>query len=240
MTDRIKPTRIVGAYSHEDYTETHPAYGMIGASRVTSSPPGVAMFGSDFQHQRFVKVTIMRGELSRSLSEDRHRGVGVPLVEVALSEAQWATFVSAMNIGHGVPCTLEIADGERLPGIEPTTDRREQINAEVIDTMRDALTTLEELREAAPTNKLKKKVDMAIQQIKSNIPFVAKQFDEHVENTVEKAKIEVNAYVTQAIQRAGITALTGGQPPFELSSSRDEPFDIVGYLADDEEPPRAE
>lgn len=219
--ERQKPERVYGEHSHEDYTEKHPAYGMIGASRV-SSTPGAALFGSDFQHQNFVKITILHGELSRSLSEDRHRGVGVPIVEVALSEAQWATFVSAMNVGYGVPCTLEIADGERKPFIEPVTNRREQINAEVADTMQDTIEALEALRDAAPTKKLRQQAENAIAQIKSNIPFVAKQFDEHVERTIEKAKIEVNAYVTNAVQRAGLRALGGGeQTPFLLGGGDD-------------------
>ena len=52
--------------------------------------------------------------------------------------------------------------------------------------------------------------------------FVIKQFDKHAETTVEKATMEVNAYVTQNLQRAGLQALTGGDVPFQLTTGEDD------------------
>ena len=216
---RERPTRREGG-THEDYIEEHPAYGMIGASRVSSSP-GEYLFGSDFQHQHYVTVSIYGATLHRSLSRD-WVSAGDQMIEVALSEAQWASFVSSMNVGHGVSCTVQRKQGIGiLPGIEAITDRRDQINAEVMDKMNDALATLTELRDAAPNKKLRAMAEQAMQQLKSNIPFVADQFDEHVEKTVEKAKIEVNAYVTQAVNRAGLAALGGAQTPFLLTTDEE-------------------
>jgi hypothetical protein len=219
MTQRIKPTRREGG-QHDDYIEEHPAYAIIGASRV-SSTPGASLFGSDFRHGHYVTIRIKAASLHRSLSNDWVGSSGKQLIEVALSEAQWATFVSAMNMGDGVPCTLQYLPGEIVPGIEPITDRGEQFSSEVADHLQETLASLEALRDAAPNKKLRSMAEQAIMQLRSNLPFVARQFDEHAEKTVERAKVEVAAYVTQAVHRAGLQALAGESAPILLESGDD-------------------
>jgi hypothetical protein len=55
--------------------------------------------------------------------------------------------------------------------------------------------------------------------LRDRLPFVAKQFAEHMEDVVEKAKIEVNAYVQSTIQRAGLAAIAAGEaPPLQLGT----------------------
>ncbi len=191
----------------EDTRETHPAYAMIGASRVTGS---ATLAGSDFNHQHYIHIEIRHGHISRSLSNDRWHG-DKSIVRVSLSEAQWATFVSSMNVGFGVPCTLEWTQQDgRIPSIEKTLDRAAQFKGEVSKTMKDALTKMQEAYDAAPTKKLKDMIGRAMTEIRANVSFVEDQFAEHMEHTVEKAKIEVNAYVTNAIQRAGLQAMAAG------------------------------
>ncbi len=206
--EKEKPTVEHIGTTLENSRETHPAYGMIGASRVTG---GASLAGSDFKHQHYVCVEIRHGHISRSLSNDHWHG-DKSIVRVAMSEAQWATFVSSMNVVFGVPCTLEwTKEAGRLPGIEHTTDRASQFKGEVHQTMQDALTKMQEAYDAAPTKNLKDMIGRAMTEIRSNVSFVEDQFAEHMEHTVEKAKIEVNAYVTNAVQRAGLQALNGGE-----------------------------
>lgn len=95
-----KPTRTYTGKAYEDYREYHPAYAMIGAARVTTMTAGggARLFGSDFRHQAYVTVTIRTASLSRTAQAEYIHGE-TELIEVALSEAQWATFVSSMNVG---------------------------------------------------------------------------------------------------------------------------------------------
>ncbi|KKL96942.1 hypothetical protein LCGC14_1839510, partial [marine sediment metagenome] len=83
-----------------DTVERHPAYAQIGAMRVSGSH-GAYLYGSDFRHQHYIMIQIHDSVLHRSLSGDRAHS-GKRLIEVALSEAQWATFVSSLNQGSGV------------------------------------------------------------------------------------------------------------------------------------------
>ena len=48
--------------------------------------------------------------------------------------------------------------------------------------------------------------------LKSNIPYLAEQFAEQMDKTVTEAKAEVEAYVTQTIQRTGLDALEDMKP----------------------------
>src|SRR3954470_19367469 len=105
MRKAEKPTtEIVDQKSGTEEIEKHPAYGQIAASRVTSGG-GATLYGSDFKHSNFITIRVHASEQHRSLSHDWHYARDM-LCEVALSEAQWATFVSSLNAGMGVPCTL--------------------------------------------------------------------------------------------------------------------------------------
>jgi hypothetical protein len=191
----------------------HPAYAQIGASRVTGS---ARLYGSDFNHRNYVRIRICPSELHRGLSNDNVYGSNKAYIEVDVSEAQWATFVSSMNVGFGAQCTLRYKDGEEIPEIaEPTVSRQEQFAGEAREKVQSALDQLETLSqeiEALKVSGVQKKalqgrVRAARLQLVSNVPFVMQQFDEHMEATVEKAKVEVNAYVTGAAMRAGMEAL---------------------------------
>ncbi len=213
----MKPTRHRINSLHEDTREEHPAYAMVGASRVTGN---AQLAGSDFRHQNYIVVRLSKAHLSRSLSNDRWFAEK-RIVEFAMSEAQWATFVSSLNVGMGVPCTLQFTEGAgSVPRIEPLDDREKVFRKEVAETMLDAMSALQKAHDEAPTKKLKEHIAKAMQEIKLNIPFVVKQFDEHMEKTIEAAKVEVNAYITGAVQRAGLEHL-GGQV-IELMEGADD------------------
>lgn len=206
-----KPVRSE-AGPHDDYREDHPAYGQIGVSRVTSTP-GAVLYGSDFRHGGYMVITVRRSSVARSLSSDYHHG-GDDLVQVALSEAQWATFLSTPNIGMGVPCTIQYTDVEGyVPSIVPDSNRRAQFNDEIGATLQDAIGLMTEVMDSAPTKALREKARRAIQELKANLPFVAKRYDEHAEETGEKLKVEVAAYIAGAVTRAGLTALGAPSHP---------------------------
>jgi hypothetical protein len=192
-------------------TYEHPAFGQIGASRVSGR---AHLYGSDFEHQHYVTVSISGSRLVRNLSNEWHFA-GKELIEVALSEAQWATFVSSMNVGSGVPCTLQHVAGYATPQLAPPKKPSEKFSEDMEQTMaelREELTTLADALTDGNVGKTKakeiqKKLRWLSERLTNNTEFVANQFDEHMEKTVEKAKVEVNAYVTGMVQRAGLDAL---------------------------------
>lgn len=198
-----------------DSVTTHPAFGQISATRVSGD---AFLYGSDFRHRAYMTVRISRSELHRNLSRDwpferEH------IVEIALSEAQWATFVSSPNMGQGVPCTIEHACTEGfqiMPSLPAPESRADQFGDELRRTMAKAVARLDTLiGQPNLTGKVKDEIRLVKQDLLSDLPFVSGQFGKHMEGEVERAKTEIHGYMTGALIRAGITAL-GEPPPLQI------------------------
>lgn len=204
--------------------ETHPSYGFVQVSRVSGHN---ALFGSPFKHQHFMTLTIGRSTRERSLGRDWHfGGLSHGLVEVALSEAQWAHMVSSVGMGGGVPCTLRYVGNEAM---EPCPEQAEverfhediQRDTEhAMKFMQDAITKMQALADdKAPTKEKRKEVLSALvtaqKKLIDSAPFVVKQLTEHMDTVVHAAKTEVEAYVHSTIVEAGIQKLAevNGKPP---------------------------
>jgi hypothetical protein len=213
----VEPELIDRDETHGD-RYTHPAFGQISVSRVSGGH--TSLYDSDFGHRGYVVVRIARSELCRSLSRDWHFSSGLltnQIAEIAMSEAQWATFVSSFNSGSGVPCTLQVVHGEQQPGLPPR-DEKDQYAPEVqarIDRASAALEALKNDLAAGTTGMPKGKaaammehVDTALREFRSNVPFVVKSFGEHVETRMEKAKVEIHGWMNATVQRAGLQAIT--------------------------------
>lgn len=202
--------------------ETHPAYAQIGASRVSGK---ANLYGSDFTHNGFMMIRIHASKLHRSLHNDWHHA-GEEYIEVELSEAQWATFVSTPNMGQGVPCTLRARDGVMVPGIAHPPERKAQFTNELAASFarvkKDVALLKEQLNDAKISNRAKDDLLSTLRQIEmgigSNLEFAAKTFTEHVETVTEHAKIEVAAYMTSAVTRLGMAALK--TMPLELDARK--------------------
>lgn len=211
MKDYVSPvqTPYKGNGGSTETIETHPAYGMMGLSRVSGR---VCLFGSDFVHDRYIALRIKTADVRRGLSNDwphAHKEI----IEVYLSESQWATFVSSMNVGDGVPCTINTLQGTMVPGIKEVTNRKAQFTSELQEHLKTAMSSLDELKAMIEASKLSGKaknellglVSKAHQDIAPNVEFVVEQFDEHVERATEQAKVEVATYIQSAMARAGLT-----------------------------------
>jgi hypothetical protein len=214
-----EPTRTQTPSLHIDSVEEHPAYAQIAASRVSGS---AHLYASDFKHHHFVTVSIHRSVMNRSLSRDWPYA-REEYIEVALSESQWATFVSSLNVGQGVCCTLRHRNGQTVPEIPPPSSRSDQFAEEAKKDAAEALAALAALAEQIDQTPMSQKakasllnhVHIARRKLNDSIPFVAKSFTEHVEGVKEAAKIEINAHVNAVITRAGLQAIADGKP-FEL------------------------
>lgn len=203
-------------------TWSHPAYGAIRVSRVSGNS---YLFGSDFRHQYMIGVTIMSALKMRTSSREWHYADN-ELVTVYLSEAQWASFISSLNLGSGVPCTLERMVGRVIPDLPPPEKSEDRFQMDMKKTFEGILDQLSDMQDRlaamAPkkaAQELAKECGLVRQRLVDSTGWVAKQFDEHMEGTVEKAKAEVNAYVQHAMTKAG---LPEGPPVLSLEHREEE------------------
>lgn len=200
-------------------TATHPAYGMLGVSR--SQGGGTTLFGTDFLHHSFMTIAIREADVVRNSGRDWPHGKVQPLIEVRISEAQWATFVSSPNVGQGVQCTIKYVNGEERPDI-PLRREADLAKDEFIQRTKETATaidkTIAKIEEKLVGLSGKKKDEILAElrhlrmEVGQNMPYMAKSFGEMTENMTEKAKIEVMAFAQNTFQRAGIEAIAGKGP----------------------------
>jgi hypothetical protein len=222
MTQRqIEPPTID---QHGD--EVHPAFGQIQANRVTiggGPGAGAVLFQSDIKHGNTIRITIRRATRKRDLNHDWVHG-GQELMEVELSEAQWASFVSSMNTS-GVPCTIRrtetdwnIPELPYQPRLAESMGEVKNVAAKVFGEIREARDAYEKaLADKAPAkvrNEALRKLHYAIENSGSGMHFAAKTLVEHTENVVQKARADIESMVMQETQRLGLEA--GQAPVLEL------------------------
>lgn len=192
----------------------HPAFAQISAHRISGRSN---LYGSDFSHHHSIRISIAPSKVRRTLSNDWAHASLDEYIEVELSEAQWAHFVSSLNCGSGTQCTLRHLNRETIPELPDPVSRKDQFKNEAKEVCAEALAAIRDLHEAIKDTSLSNKAKEALTKkayaiearLTSSLPFVLDQFGEHMEETVEKAKVEINAYATNAVMRAGIDALGG-------------------------------
>lgn len=187
--------------------QTHPGWGLIGASRV-SSTPGAVLFDSDVRHQHYIVVRVKTATRSRDLNRDWIYP-GDEFLDVAMSEAQWASFVSSMNSGNGVPCTItRREDDYQVPGF-PYEPRLAESMKEVrtaADQVTEKITEAFAAYEAHKTVGNLRTLKSAIANAGANVEFAAKSLNEHAENVVQRARADIEAMVVAKATQLGIEA----------------------------------
>lgn len=201
--------------------EQHDAYGMIGAYRTSHSPPGAVVFDSDVLHHHTMRIQLSRAVRVRELNRDWVYERGPRLIEIVMSEAQWAAFVSSVNTS-GVPCTIHSVDGKDMPRIDfaprlehslrETREAAHRAFAEIIEALRvyeeTPSTPAKAKKEAFAT--LRAKINNAV----PNVEYAGESLAEHAENVVEKARADIETMVVLHSQKLGLEP--GNHPTLAL------------------------
>lgn len=211
MRKEQEPTTRHESGPHGGTIVEHPAFGQISISRTEG---GQVLYGSDFVHQRCMRLSIKPSYLRRDLSNDWPHTTGLPLIEIDMSEAQWSEFVSSVSVYSGVQCTLRYINGQEVPSIPAPVNRHDQFHSEATERLQEGMQKLSELEQTIKDLKLPEKTKVALirqlhaarSQFGPNLKFVADQFSEHMERVTTKARTEVNAYAPHQFTRLGLQA----------------------------------
>lgn len=193
----------VRAKHAEHDREQEPYMVVVQASRVSGNIP---LFDSEHKHQGFISLRIKSAYRDRSLGNDWIHD-DKELIEVNMSEAQWAAMISTLNFGSGVPATLQHIFHEGVAQPKAADNRTDVYHAEFMARLEHAVAKIDALSQTNMTKAQKNDLAMIRQEIVSNMPFMAKQFREHMETRKEKAKSDIEAHMQHAVQRVGLTAL---------------------------------
>lgn len=212
--------------------EDHPSYGKIVLNKTMSGGRGHAMVGSPLLHHSLVKLEVKGAVKRRQYGKDYFYD-DKTIVDLYMTEHQWAEFVSSFGVGAGVPVTLNYrpAPGYELMRCEdpPHTSPRSAHVGDVDKALAKARAVVDELNAATTALKkpaaqvkradLDRVADAALQVnnwLASNLPFVQQCFEEAMEKTVASAKAEVMGFTTGLLMQAGLEHLQSTAPTLAI------------------------
>lgn len=212
----------------EETRVKHESFGFIRASRVQGH---AALFDSAVRHQHYITIEIGEAEMVRRFSDSHTYSSLRGFINVAMSEAQFAQFITSMNVGSGAPCTLQYVMGKRREEPPPDINTRETFEGEVRQQAESVATALREgiaavsalATQGRPPNKAEikaalAKLETAQREMVANMPFLMKQFAEGIEKLTERAKTDLNAHAVMLGQRL-IRAEHGGREVLEIANA---------------------
>jgi hypothetical protein len=191
-------------------TIEHESFGFIRANRVQGS---AKLFDSAINHQHFISLTIGQANQERQLNRTWIFG-GKELITVDMSESQFAQFITSMNSGTGSSCTIRrlCGKGKECPPEDMNTRQSfgpemKEETAKVAELLSSGVAKLSALASQGKANKgeLKAALDAVVavqQQLVSTLPFIMKQFAEHMEELTDRAKSDLSAHALMLGQHA--------------------------------------
>lgn len=196
---------------------SHESFGMAGFSRSSIGGKGVYLFGSSIKHNSTITFRVHHAEVDRHLEQDWfHATDRLPIVEIEMSQSQFAEMITSMNMGDGVPVTIRSIYEHRTEPCPHESKRMQHSNEfkqsirKTAESLKDAKVKMQKLIGKLPKKdqeELLGTMQGFIQEIESNIPFYEDQFTRQMNKTVTEAKSEVEAFVTSKIHNAGIQAI---------------------------------
>lgn len=219
--DQLPTEETKDEYGSKSVTRRHPAYAVVSLVRGQST--GTRLFGSDLVHHHTLSLTVHTAKEVRQHGSE-HRFAQESLIEVEMSEAQFARLVASVGIGSGVPCTLRrtltggyvevpgIAKSMTSKAMESTQDMEKALAKALSDIQGklEALSALAEGQGVPSKRALREGLKDAlrvVEHLPGNLGFAHKQFHESVERTVEEGKTEIESFVQHVAMAAGLPNL---------------------------------
>lgn len=200
---------------------TAPYMAIAGFSRVSGRSN---LHGVDYPIGNYIVFRVYQGKVKRSSTSDFHMADHrLPVVEIAMSEVQFAQMISGFNIGDGVPCTFKYRPepGTKMIQVEmpePGATTEEKFTADVRETTadavkatQDALNLLNEVLAGKTVGKnqvreIQQHVETIKRELDANLNFILRRADEAIANRVTKGKAEMQAYASHIVTQMGLRA----------------------------------
>jgi hypothetical protein len=197
-----------------DEFEEHESFGTVQVSRCSGN---VDLFDVSSPQQHFISLRINEAQLYRSLSNDRVHS-RKELVEVYMSETQFARLLSSIGMGGGVPCTIHrvASDDKNWRDSPPEDNKGEKLKQDlkvhtdyVSDLLKEMDKKLTELTQAkriskGQINEVQQLMYQARMTVDDNLPFVLTQATEQLEGAIEEARANIDAYQKHQAMKLGL------------------------------------
>lgn len=193
----------------------HPSFGNIQLTR--RSGGNKTVFGSGAKYRTTVVLKISTAYYTRKLSYD-WIAPAKNLVEVEMSEAQFAQFIMSSGVGEGTPCTIKYITGQEIEDC-PEIEMCQQLHTELDSALKGLQDVMSELKAVVKElsdkprltkedkERLNRVIDTAKRAVDGDLQFIQEQFDEAMDKSVNAAEIEAEAYVANIRNQAGMLAI---------------------------------
>lgn len=203
----------------EDKRLKHPCFGLARFSRIQGYSG--FMFGSDVQSENFIELTINHAERVKGDYRVYYYDYSKPIVRLKMTQTQFAELLTNMNIGNGIPVTLEEVNGERIEQFDLNEAKnhldelKEDFKERSKKTLNSLIETSDEIKRIINKKNLSKKdqenainlLNKYITEIRSNMPFFINLYKEETADVVQRAKSELDGMIQSCVIRAGVKAL---------------------------------
>ena len=188
----------------------HPSFGMLSFNRTHGGHSN--LFGSSIQHNDTIHMVLKEGVVIRGLNDDRYVGED-EILEVEMSQSQFAELITSMNVGAGTPCTIKYLRGKGRINEADFINKRQQITNEFKESMKEFY---DEVKELFTTKKSIGKGDREMilrrlanvtQGMESSSKFIFDQFQNQIDKTITEAKGEIEAFAQNKINAIAQQAL---------------------------------
>lgn len=195
----------------------HPSFGMLSFNRTHGGHSN--LFGSSIQHNDTIHMVLREGVVTRGLNDDWYVGED-EILEVEMSQSQFAELITSMNVGTGTPCTIKYLRGKGRINEADFINKRQQITNEfkecMNERMSDAKEFYDEVKGLFTTKKSIGKGDREMilrrlanvtQGMESSSKFIFDQFQNQIDKTITEAKGEIEAFAQNKINAIAQQAL---------------------------------
>lgn len=201
----------------------HESYGVVRLGRSTYGSP-TNLFGSSVKHSTTISLTIKTAHLNRYLNNDRFHGDD-RLIQIEMSPVQFSELITGININDGVPCTITNIDYdicERPPYISKKQQFSEEFKFKLDNVFSNSYGSIKKILKLLDDKKplkrsqrddIKSFIQIMVQEIKSNLPYIQRNFDKAMDRTVSECKHEVEAFINEKICNLGLKAINEGKFP---------------------------
>lgn len=217
MSKDIKPETKEDEYKS---STSHPSFGCVTFNRIQST--GTHLFGSSVAHSGYVTLTVHEaGAIVDKFTKEMITYARKQILQISLSEAQYAELVSRWGTAQGTPCTLSRrpAEGFELVGFEaprPDKTTKETFEGLIADAVKTTQTKINETADeiqALVKDRLPKKdaerLRILISILKthpaSNLKFAQELLHESLEKMLARGKVEMEAAGRSLLERLGLS-----------------------------------
>ena len=159
----------------ESKTTRHESFGTIKAHRIVGHSG--FMYGSDVKLDSFIQIEITKNSSveydrvlgRRTYSSNKQKD---SVVAIKMTPAQFAEFITTLNIGNGTPCTIEEIGGEQIDQFKEEVQGRVDYEIEKLrKSLKDQRGQFNRAKEAIKPliDKLPKKRQEAILSVIENV-----------------------------------------------------------------------